>query len=291
MAIVTLTTDFGTKDHYAASMKGAILRVAPSATIVDVTHAIGPQDVFEGAFVLRSVWEAFEPGTVHVAVVDPGVGSSRRIVAGRYGGRLVVAPDNGLVTMVHRDFPLEAMHVVENTRLYSGPVSGTFHGRDILAPVAGHLAKGLAVAEVGSAARQLELLAVPAVTVLSDRLVGQVIYVDHYGNLVTNIGRGDLARLGGLVARCRVWHEQRCVGAIGSCYADRGPGEPVALVGGTDRLEVAVNRGSAAGVPGVGVGDAVEVRWGGGGWACGRTRWRRGVGCSWWGSGIGLARR
>ena len=132
--VITLLTDFGTQDWYVAAVKGVILQIAPQATIVDVTHNIGPQDVIRAAFVLRQTLEWFPPGTIHLAVVDPGVGSSRRLLAGRYAGQYVVAPDNGLITVVHRELPVEAVHQITNRAYALRSMSTTFHGRDIMAP-------------------------------------------------------------------------------------------------------------------------------------------------------------
>ncbi len=129
MPPITLITDFGSRDHYAGAMKGVILSTASKAIIVDITHEIGAHEIVHGAFVLRQTIDWFPVGTVHVVVVDPGVGSRRRILAGRYNGRIVIAPDNGLITLVHRDMRLEEIYSVENTRYFRGPVSATFHGR------------------------------------------------------------------------------------------------------------------------------------------------------------------
>ncbi len=193
MPLITLLTDFGTSDYYVAAIKGVLLQVAPTVAVVDVTHDIGPQDVVGAAMVLRQVWPWFPPGTVHLAVVDPGVGSKRRIIAGRYNGQYVVAPDNGLVSMVHRELRVEAMHLVENRRYMLPRISATFQGRDIMAPVASHLAAGLPIGRLGPATDRLEIIPIATPTKLEDHtLVGEVLCVDRFGNLVTNIERGHL---------------------------------------------------------------------------------------------------
>ncbi|UCF32967.1 MAG: SAM-dependent chlorinase/fluorinase, partial [Phycisphaerales bacterium] len=147
MTLVTLTTDFGTRDPYVGVMKGVILSMAPKAKVVDITHDIEAHNIAEAAFVLRSIWPWYPEGTVHVAVVDPGVGSERRVLLGRYEGRYVIAPDNGLITLVHRSLRLEEMRVVENRRYLLPHTSGTFHGRDIMAPVAAHMVNGVKAME------------------------------------------------------------------------------------------------------------------------------------------------
>ncbi len=144
MAIITLTAGYGTRGHYAGVLKGVILSLTPQARIVDITHEVAPHDITQAASVLRRIWSRFPEGTVHLAVVDPGVGRDRLVIVVRYAKRNMVAPDNGLVTFVHREFHVEALHVVEDRRYFLGEPSATFHGRDLLAPVAAHVAKGIA---------------------------------------------------------------------------------------------------------------------------------------------------
>ena len=158
MSLITLITDFGTRDYYVGAMKGVILQIDPQATIVDITHDIEPHNVVHGAFVLRQSLPWFPQRTVHVVVVDPGVGSDRRILAGKYDGQVVLAPDNGLISLVHRELPLEEIYAVQNTQYFRNPVSRTFHGRDILAPVAAYVATGLSLDKLGPAADRVEVL-------------------------------------------------------------------------------------------------------------------------------------
>lgn len=255
MSIITLTTDFGTSDHYVAAMKGVLLTVTPHATLVDITHAIRPQDVVHAAFVFRHAFPYFPEGTVHVVVVDPGVGTSRRLLAARYAGQTVLAPDNGILSMVHHDFPLEALHEVANRRWFIQDQSATFHGRDILAPVAGHLACGDPLEEVGPQTDHLEILN------LADPggepggpLRGFILHIDHFGNLVTNIRQSDVAgyRAGlkdaasGRAREPLVFVGETGVGPLRRTYADVAEGELLALIGSADLLEIAVNSGSAA---------------------------------------------
>jgi len=247
MPIITLTTDFGEADHYIACMKGVILQLAPGTQIVDVTHAIGAHDVVHGAFVLRQIQDCFPEDTIHVAVVDPGVGTTRRLIAAAYGSQIILAPDNGLVSLVHRDFPLGELRVIENQRLFRSPVSATFHGRDILAPVAGHLARGTSLEHVGPMINQLEILNLERPTALPDGgIEGQVLYVDHFGNLITNIGEPDLARLPVRGPAMSVYVGPLRIGPLRHTYGDVNPGEIVAILGSTGMLEIAINRGNAA---------------------------------------------
>lgn len=247
MSAITLLTDFGECDHYVACMKGVILQWAPTAPIIDVTHAIEPQDVVHAAFVLRQVFEHFPPGTIHVAVVDPGVGSPRRSLAARYSGQTVLAPDNGLLTFVHRDFALEELRSIENTQLFEPNVSATFHGRDIFAPIAGHLWQGMSFEKVGPEIAELELLNIDHPKTLDHGgLEGQVLYIDHFGNVISNISAEDLVAVERPPDRLNVQIGPLSVGPVSRTYSDVSPGEVVAVIGSTGMLEIAINQGNAA---------------------------------------------
>ena len=237
MRIVTLISDYGTRDHYVGALKGVILSVAPDVRLVDVTHEIDPHNVLAGAFVLRQIWPWF----------PPGVGTDRRIILGRYGGQYVVAPDNGLITLVHRDLPAEAMHVVENRQYFLPKLTATFHGRDLLAPVVGHLARGVEPRDFGPVAERLEMLSVsPCGDVTGDGVYGKVLYVDRFGTMVTNIRHDQLATIAGPSSPVDVEVDGASLGPIRSTYSDVPPGAPIALIGSCGLLEIAVNRGSAA---------------------------------------------
>lgn len=262
MPIVTLTTDFGVRDHYVGAMKGVLLQVAPKLTLIDITHEIPAGDVVRTAFVMRQAWAWFPPGTVHLIVVDPGVGTHRRIIAGRYEGRLFVAPDNGVISMVHHAFRPEAIHVVEGRPHAGGSVSATFHGRDIMAPVAATLAGQPDLRRVGPPTDHLEVLALPTVEHPPDRSIrGEVVYIDHFGNCVTNITRADLTPVLQRDSRAPVVVEGMVVGPVHHTYAEVPPGSPVPVIGSTEMLEIAVNRGSAEKHLGLKVGSKVTIGW------------------------------
>ena len=247
ISAITLTTDYGQKDHYVGVLKGVILGIAPAARVIDISHEIEPFNVRHGAFLLRQILYFFPPGTVHVAVVDPGVGTDRRILVGRYAGQYVVAPDNGLITFVHRDLPAEALHVVEDQRFFGASLSTTFHGRDIMAPVAAHLASGTGVHEFGRPTDQIELLTVEHRAEVQDCVIrGRVLYVDRFGTLVTNVPRDRIVDAGGQSLFAEVLVGGVSVGPIRATFADVAVGEPVAIIGSGGHLEVAVNRGRAA---------------------------------------------
>lgn len=261
MSIVALMTDFGTADHYVGAMRGVILGINPKATIVDVTHDIPSQDVSHAAFTLRQVWPFFPPETVFVAVVDPGVGTRRRILAARYSDRIVLAPDNGLLTLVHRDAELQEIRTVENRRLFAATLSNTFHGRDIFAPVAAHLSRGLGLDHVGPVADRIEVLDLAKPVHHSDGSIdGEVILIDRFGNLITNVSEVDLsaARVGNRQFEVSV--KGQPVGPIRITYGDVGRGEPLAMIGSSQMLEIAVNHGSAATLFGAGRGDSIRLR-------------------------------
>lgn len=247
MSAITLITDFGESDHYVACMKGAILQRAPMAQIIDVTHLIQAHDVVHGAFVLRQVFEHFPPGTIHVVIVDPGVGTARRMLAARYGGQTILAPDNGLLSFVHRDFTLDELRQITNARLFRSEVSSTFHGRDIFAPIAGHLWQGMSLDRVGHEIFELELLNTERPQILAQGgLEGQVLYIDHFGNVISNISAEDVEATRLPPDKLNVHVGPLRIGPLHTAYADARPGEVVAIIGSTGMLEIAINQGNAA---------------------------------------------
>ena len=247
MPLITLLTDFGRRDHYVGVMKGVILQIAPQTAVIDITHEIDPHDIVRAAFVLRQVWSWYPPGTIHIAVVDPGVGSTRRIIAGRYAGQVVLAPDNGLISMVHRELRLEAMHVVENRKYMLSAVSATFHGRDVMAPAAAHLAGGVPIQNLGPPTDRIEILQLATPRVLPNHGIrGQVLCHDHFGNLITNVTRQHLIATPQYHRHTQVYLGDRCVGPIRTSYHEVASGEPLALIGSSDHLEIAINCGNAA---------------------------------------------
>jgi S-adenosylmethionine hydrolase len=262
-SIITLTTDFGTDSPYVAQMKGAILSINPEAVLVDITHGLPPQDIRQGALVLEEVTPRFPPASIHVAVVDPGVGTPRRILCAEIQDRYYIAPDNGLLSRLVRRDPHSRIFALSNPEAWCARLSATFHGRDIMAPVAAHLSLGERVETLGETVGDMQELAWPEVTSQGDRLEGTILAVDSFGNLITNITQDDLPAASRL--ECA---EVRCAGRIVSgiirTYGERPPGSLVALFGSGGRLEIAVVNGSAANKLQAGVGDAVAVAAGGG---------------------------
>jgi S-adenosyl-L-methionine hydrolase (adenosine-forming) len=259
MAIITLTTDFGITDAYVGAMKGVILSIAPGVRIVDITHAVDAQDRMAAAWILDDVLPYFPIHTVHVVVVDPGVGTSRRIVCADFAGRRVICPDNGILSVVLARKAPEAIFAVENAALFCRQVSRTFHGRDIFAPVAAHLARGRSIRDVGPAVdvQDLERLPMTApVAADADTLTGEVVYRDRFGNLVTNIHETRIRRH---FETTEMWIHAGpwTIDGLAESYADVSDGAPLALIGSRGYLEIAVNAGNAAERSGLGGGAAV----------------------------------
>ncbi len=256
--IITLTTDFGSMDTYVAQMKGAIVGINPAARIIDVTHGIPPQDLFRGALALDEIVDCFPDGTVHVAVVDPGVGSQRRIIAVELGQQRFVLPDNGLIERVRQRLPIRQIVEVTEATFFrrsfvqseaseseATPISNTFHGRDIMAPVAAHLSLGVEFEELGPTVREDSLceLAIPDPIVTDHSIIGHVVWTDSFGNLITNIDAG-------LIPSDQFSNLQISIGlteiiGIRHTYSDVAAGQIMALINSSGRLEIAVNGGRA----------------------------------------------
>jgi S-adenosylmethionine hydrolase len=260
-SIITLTTDFGVADSYVGAMKGVILTIAPGTAIVDISHTVPPQNIAAGAYVLSGAAPYFPAGTVHVAVVDPGVGTARKAIAVETDRSFLVGPDNGLLCPA-----LQAMgaleggtgrlfgaRAVELTRdaYFRSPVSATFHGRDIFAPVAAHLVRSVPLGELGRPIDCLECPAAPTLTQGGDAVRGEIVYVDHFGNTITNLPEGLLP------ADPIVEAGARTIRGLSSSYRS---GPLVALVGSSGFLEIAMQDGNAAAELGLRVGDQVIVR-------------------------------
>ena len=245
--IITLTTDFGLSDHYVAAMKAALLRHCPAATLIDITHLIPPQDVLAGSISLERAVVSFDPGTVHLAVIDPGVGTTRRLLVARVNGSHVVCPDNGLITWTARRHP-----PVETFELLWRPPtpSATFHGRDILAPAAGMLAAGTSLEQLTRPLATPVLLELHLATQLRDVVV---IHVDHYGNATTNLPVELLP------ADAAVTVGDHPIGPVRRTYQDVPSGSALALVGSSGLLEIAMRDGSASTRLNLRVGDSVTL--------------------------------
>ncbi len=261
--IVALLTDYGTRDQYAGSLRGAVLAACPDAQVVDISHDVASHAVREAAFVLRATVAAFPAGAAFVAVVDPGVGSSRRGIAIRAGGYFFVGPDNGIFSLVLADHPEAEVRELTNAGLFRPTVSSTFHGRDIFGPVAGALVRGTAFEEVGPRIHDAFHFEFPRPLIGDDVVEGQVIYIDTYGNLVSSIGgaewqafiesaSGDLTEM--------VADINHVIVPVVTTFGDVPEDEACAFLGSAGRIEVAVNRGSAAKRFEASIGSAVKLK-------------------------------
>lgn len=254
MTIITLTTDFGLADGYVGIMKGVILGIAPTVRLVDLSHEITPQDVRQAAYVLARATPYFPPGTIHLAVVDPGVGSRRRPLLVRAGQALYVGPDNGLFTLALAGPDAQAFEL-DRPEFWGPAVSRTFHGRDIFAPVAAHLATGVPPERLGRPVADPVRLELPRPTRHPDgHITGQVVYVDRFGNLISDVPAVWVA--GGRWL-CQVAGRQ--IPDLSRTYAEATPGALVALIGSEDTVEVAVRDGSAARQLGVREGEPIAL--------------------------------
>lgn len=255
--VIALLTDFGLRDHYVAAMKGVVLGICPDATLVDISHDIRRHDILAGALELEAVAPYLPPGTVVVAVVDPGVGSERRGVAIEAGDLRLVGPDNGLLSRAAASRSPRRAVTLNNPVYARVVVSRTFEGRDRFAPAAAWLASGVALDALGPPANDLVQCEVPDPEVSADGIDGVVLRIDHFGNLITNLHRSTVERLHGPLT-------VRVAGAalqgVSQTYAESAPGALCAIVGSTERIEIAVNGGSAASLLGVALGAAVQVR-------------------------------
>jgi S-adenosylmethionine hydrolase len=260
VSIITLTTDFGAGSPYVAATKGVILSICPTATIVDISHDIPPQDIRRGALVLDEVAEWYPKGTIHVAVVDPGVGTDRAIVYARIGEHHYVAPDNGLLSRrAARTTPSKIVQLA-NPEYWLEQVSSTFHGRDILAPVAAHLAAGLDPDRLGPPLERLTSLDWPEVRQTLSRIDGHVIEIDSFGNLITNITANIFAGRPTDRRACVVCNIYETWG-IYRTYGDQPNGTFIALIGSNGRMELAIVGDNAARRLGIGAGAPVTIAW------------------------------
>jgi S-adenosylmethionine hydrolase len=238
--IITLLTDFGVRDWFVPSMKGVMLGIAPHAQIVDLTHEIPSQDVRAGAFLLAAAAPAFPKGTIHVAVIDPGVGSRRKAVAVKTRNHVFIGPDNGLLSLALQREKGLGIRTLQNERLFRNPVSHTFHGRDVFAPVAAHLASGGKFSDLGPRQKTIRPLAMPAPTRTGKVIRGEIIYIDHFGNLITNISSDELEENSAI----RVGRHS--IHGISPSYSEVKRGALVAVVNSLGLLEIGLRDGNAA---------------------------------------------
>lgn len=244
MNIITLTTDFGTRDWFVGAMKGVILGIQPKATVVDLCHEIPSGDIRCGAFSLMAGYPCLPKGTVHVAVVDPGVGGSRQAIAVKTANYFFVGPDNGVLSFALNRDRVKSIHRLHNAAYFRKTVSRTFHGRDTFAPVAAHLSKGVRLEQLGPALEDYVKLDWPQVQVRQDRVEGEIVHVDRFGNLITNLGEEHLRQFAD--KPCEVFSGNKRLAPIAPFYGAVAVGRPLAVLGSAGFLEIAINGDSAA---------------------------------------------
>jgi S-adenosylmethionine hydrolase len=261
MSLVTLLTDFGDRDYFVASMKGVILGINPQARIVDLTHQIAPQHVEDAAYVLKSAYPYFPDGTVHVAVVDPGVGSARRPLLVSTSRYFFLAPDNGLLSYIYQDESSVDVRQIENRQYRLDSEGTTFDGRDVFAPAAAWLTRGQTPGSYGRLVRDFAKLPLAEPAWKSQAFVGQIVYVDHFGNLISNITALHVKEVQGVTKRPHVTVRigGMTIDGLTACYADAAPGEPCALINSNGQLEIFIKEGSAADLLKLGRGERIDV--------------------------------
>jgi len=269
-SIITLTTDFGVGSPYVAAMKGVILSINPDVRLIDLSHTIRPQQIREAALLLADTTTLFPPGTLHLVVVDPSVGTSRAIVYVEIGRQCYVCPDNGLLSLIQKRAqertrlaklgkPTTIRHITSE-QYFRHPICPTFHGRDIMAPIAAHLSLGLAPEELGPPLESLQELTWSGAVEVANRITGEIIAIDSFGNLITNITRSQLERVP-TSTEVGIFSEDHETRGIFTTYADQPAMTLIALIGSGDQLELAIVNDSATTMLGLGVGAPVEVRW------------------------------
>ena len=258
MNTITLTTDFGTRDWFVGTMKGVILGINPKASVVDMTHEIPPGDIRAGAFALMASCRFFPKGSLHVAVVDPGVGSQRRAIAVQTAKYVFIGPDNGVLSWALSREKIKTIRQLENRRYFLEPVSRTFHGRDVFAPVAAHLSRGVALERLGRELQDFIRLPWPEPTMQHDEIRGEIVYIDRFGNAITNIHAEMIPK--GRTSTCEVIGKRKVNCALAALYGAAPVNRAVAVIGSSELLEIAVNGGSAARQFGLKTGDRVIVR-------------------------------
>lgn len=255
--IITLTTDFGLKDPYQGAMKGAVLSINPKAKLIDITHLVSPENILEGALILLDAYEFFPEGAIHVGVVDPGVGGARKPVLIETKRHFFIGPDNGLFSLIAEREEVRRVVHLTNQKFFRKDISATFHGRDIFGPVAAHLSLGVDPALFGEEIKSLQSTEMPQPEKESGQIVGEVIYVDSFGNLLTNIKGSDISPSDGNI---EVSIKGVTLKGIRNTYSSAEKGAVIALISSSKHLEIAVNSGMASKIIGAEVGERVLVK-------------------------------
>ncbi len=259
-SIITLITDFGLQDGYVGVMKGVMTNINPSASVIDISNTIAAQDIFQAACVLNNSYSYFPKGTVHVVVVDPGVGSDRKILCLKTEDYLFLAPDNGVLSFVIAKEESPSIRNVTDGKFFLPTISNTFHGRDIFAPVAAHLSRGVNYKELGERIDKVKKIDLPKPILSPDgKLTAEIIYVDSFGNLITNVNKETFDRMKVDTEKVSIAMGRRRINSICSSYTDVGDNEALAIFGSSGYLEISVNRGNAGDVLKMKKGDRLTL--------------------------------
>jgi len=258
MVAISLLTDFGLKDNFVGVIKGVVAGINPRAHIIDITHEVAPQNILHAAFLLKNSFRFFPPGTIHLVVVDPGVGTARKRLLVQTKNYYFIAPDNGVLSLALEDEPARKIIEIRNKRYFLQPVSDTFHGRDIFAPVAAYLSRGIDPSRFGEKIHSLKTVVLPKIHIRGDALRGEIIYRDYFGNAVSNIGRKSFEEfVRGRSFTVRI--KNSVITGLAHSYAQASASEPVALMDSFDFLEIAVRGDSAEKRLKIKEGDTVTV--------------------------------
>ncbi|CAB1064398.1 hypothetical protein D1BOALGB6SA_9192 [Olavius sp. associated proteobacterium Delta 1] len=264
MSIITLLTDFGNRDEYVGLMKGVILSINPSATIVDITHQIDSQDIVQAAYAIHSTYRYFPDGSIHLIVVDPGVGTGRFLLAFEMRKQFFIAPDNGVLTLLFNEKAVTSLVRLTKSNFFLDTVSRTFHGRDIIAPVGAHISQGVDLHQLGDEISPADAVWLgnlhPRISATGE-ITGTVVAVDHFGNLISNIDYRMLTQVEqtGQKNKIRILIGSHTIYGIYQTYETVRPDTPLGLIGSRGYLEVAVNKGNAAQLLNARKGDMVRV--------------------------------
>lgn len=258
MSTIALLTDFGLQDHYAGVLKAVILRINPKVKLVDLCHQIPPQDILQGALTLKSAYRYFPKKTIFLAVVDPGVGSKRNAIILKTKDHVFVAPDNGILSPLATEGGPKQFFQIINERYFLHPVSNTFHGRDVFAPVAAFLSKGIPPAKFGPELKRISSVNIPKPRwdKKSKTLLGSIIHMDRFGNLTTNIEEKDLADY---KRGCVIRIKDKLIKGLRHAYTDAENGQVLAIINSSGYLEIAVSQGSASQLLNVKKGETVSI--------------------------------
>lgn len=259
--IITVTTDFGTKDVYVGVMKGVILSINPDVTIVDITHEIEAGNIKEASFLLKDAYSYFPEGTIHIAVVDPGVGGKRRAIAIKSKGYFFVGPDNGLFwPIIENDKDAVVVHL-KNKKYFLPEISSTFHGRDIFAPVAAYISKGVDIRDMGDVIDDPVRIEIKKPEFLEGKIIGHAIREDNFGNIITNISKEDIIKHFNSLEDIEVIVGDKRIPKISRTYSDVGKGELLVLIGSSGLLEISANMKKASEIVGKNINELrIEVR-------------------------------